>query len=74
MSNSELCVFWLNGLFLLKDHANPTIRQYVRELLSDAGLPGISVSEVLEPLMNFPDSGLTDVEKYVKRTVLNRNK
>lgn len=74
MSNSELCVFWLNGLFQLKDHPNPVVCAYVRELLSDAGLPGISVSEVLEPLMHLPDSELSDVEKYVKRTVLNRNK
>lgn len=74
MNNSELCIFWLNGLFMLKDHPNPVVSKYIKQLLNDAGMPGISVSEVLDPLMNLPDSELTDVERFVKKFVLNRNK
>lgn len=74
MKNTELCVFWLNGLFQLKTHPNPDVSKYVDQLLNEAGMPGISISEVLYPLMNLPDSELTNMERFVKKFVLNRNK
>jgi len=64
--------FWLNGLTNLKQDSNPQVRSYAASLLLDMGVEGVTVSEILEPIVLYPEDKLTPIEKEIRLTIISK--